>query len=62
MTSNLTRSERIVARHILQELMEQIRVLRNAMEPETGMLAVSRELFAEDVDRIIGRLEKLKHV
>lgn len=61
MTSNLTRSERIIARHILQELMEQIRLLRNAVEPETGMLSVSRELFAEDIDKIIKRLESLKN-
>lgn len=61
MTSNLTRAERILARHILQELMERIRLLRNAVEPETGMLAVSRERFAAEIDEITRQLGNLKN-
>lgn len=60
MASNLTRQERILARHILQEIAEQVRLLRNAVEPETGMLAVSRESFTANLKEIIGRLENLK--
>jgi septation ring formation regulator EzrA len=43
---NLTRRERIEARHLLQELSEQAKGVRNAMDPVSGMLAVSDEAWA----------------
>jgi hypothetical protein len=46
MARNLTRTERIRARHLLQELSEHARTVRNAMDPVSGMLAVSYEAWA----------------
>lgn len=37
----MTRSERIQARHLLQELAEHARAARNAMDPLHGMLAIT---------------------
>jgi len=60
MAVNLTRAERILARHVLQMIMEDTRLLRDAVEPTTGMLAVSREKFNLNLDTLIKTLEKLK--
>ena len=46
MTRPLTRAERIRARHLLQELSEQARSVRNAMDPLHGMLAFTDEAWA----------------
>lgn len=48
MSRPLTTDERIEARHLLQVLAERARSVRNAMEPETGVLAITDEAwFAE---------------
>lgn len=47
MARNLTRHERILARHYLQVLSEQALTVRNAMDPEWGMLGVTDEAWAE---------------
>lgn len=46
MARNLTRTERIRARHLLQELSEHALSARNAMDPVSGMMAVSDEAWA----------------
>jgi hypothetical protein len=38
---NLSKEERIRARHLLQELSEAAKSVRNAMDPQHGMLALS---------------------
>jgi hypothetical protein len=38
MARELTRAERVRARHLLQVLSEQARAVRNAVEPDTGFL------------------------
>jgi hypothetical protein len=47
MSRNLTRQERIEARHRLQELSEQAQSVRNAMDPVSGMMAVSDETWRQ---------------
>ena len=46
MARNLTRTERIQARHLLQELSEHALSVHNAVDPVSGMLAVSYEAWA----------------
>ena len=46
MTRKLTGQERIEARHWLQQLSEQARSVRNAMDPSHGHLAVTDEVWA----------------
>lgn len=42
----LTKAERIQARHLLQVLSEQARSVRNAVEPYTGKLNITDEVWA----------------
>lgn len=58
MARNLTRQERIEARHLLQELMENARTARNALDPVSGMLAVSDEAWQEQWQSLKLALEK----
>lgn len=45
MTRRLRSDERIQARHLLQVLSEQARTVRNAMEPLTGVLQLTDEVW-----------------
>ena len=63
MARNLTRTERIRARHLLQELSENARSVRNALDPAHGMLAVTDEAWRDqwlaltrDLDAFTGRV------
>lgn len=60
MSDVLTAQERIAARHILQVTMERCRVLRNAMDPNHGMLAVRREALADDLELMIAPLAAMQ--
>jgi hypothetical protein len=46
MSRKLTKSERNHARHLLQELSENARSVRNAVEPETGVMTITAEAWA----------------
>lgn len=51
---------RIEARHTLQGVMEYVRVLRDAVEPETGVYQFSDEAYNIDLDNIISRLNSIR--
>lgn len=53
----LTPGERNEARHLLQEAFEQARVLRNAMEPETGVFAVTVSSWTESWQQLTRSLD-----
>ena len=53
----LTRSERIEARHILQELSESARSVRNAVDPQHGMLAIHTSQWRDQYRSLIAALE-----
>lgn len=47
MGRQLTRQERIEARHLLQELSEQARSVRNALDPVSGVLNITEHVWDE---------------
>lgn len=52
----LTRAERIEARHLLQELSENAKSVRHAMDPEYGMLAIRVPQWQEQYESLITQL------
>ena len=61
----LTSQERIEARHWLQQLAEQARQVRDAMDPVHGMASVTDEAWAgqwaalrKDLDDFTGRVQR----
>ena len=57
---NLTRQERIRARHVLQEVAEYCRSLQDALDPNHGVPWAHRDNFELDVDNLITKLAALK--
>jgi hypothetical protein len=53
----LTAQERIEARHLLQELSETAKTVRNAMDPQHGMLAIHVSQWETQYHSLIGELE-----
>lgn len=47
MARELTKAERIQARHLLQVLSEQARSVRNAVEPNAGVLRITDETWEQ---------------
>lgn len=57
MTSRpLTRTERIQARHLLQELSENAKSVRNAMDPVSGMHTVRLDAWQAQYDSLVAQL------
>jgi hypothetical protein len=63
MSRLLTKRERVDLRHYLQVLTEQARAVRNAIEPDTGVLAITDEAWAgqwaaltRDLDSVTERI------
>jgi hypothetical protein len=54
----LTRTERIRARHLLQELSEHARSVRNAMDPVSGMHTIRRSQWQAQYEALIAALRK----
>ena len=47
MNRQLTKNERIRARHLLQELSEQAKSIRNAMDPLHGIMYIDHDMWEE---------------
>jgi hypothetical protein len=65
MARRLTDAERIEARHWLQQLSEQARKVRDAMDPRHGHLAITDETWAaqwaslrQELDDFTGRVTR----
>ena len=54
---DLDKLERIRARHLLQELSEQALTVRNAMDPQHGMMRITSEAWAEQWASLIRELD-----
>lgn len=59
----LSPNERIHSRHVWSEIAELARQFRNALEPETGQLAITRAEFTSRVDHLLAMLlsERRQH-
>lgn len=53
----LTKQERIEARHLLQELSENARSVRNAMDPLHGMHTIRMSQWQDQYDSLIAQLK-----
>jgi hypothetical protein len=53
----LTKGERNEARHLLQELSETARLVRNAVEPETGVFVLTAEQWEQQWNQMTLALE-----
>lgn len=54
----LTIDQRIEARHLLQSAMETCRSVRNAMEPQTGVMRITVESLERQINQVIAPLEQ----
>ncbi len=54
----MTRTERIEARHLLQELSEQARTVRNAMDPLHGMHTIRLSAWRAQLESLTAQLDK----
>lgn len=52
----LTRTERIEARHLLQELSENARSVRNALDPVSGMHTIRLNAWRAQYDSLVAQL------
>lgn len=57
MSRPLDKQERIYARHLLQELSEQAKLVRNAMDPLHGMHTITVEAWREQWDALTKNLD-----
>lgn len=57
MTRPLTKDERNHARHLLQELSEHAKSVRNAIEPETGVMMVTDMQWKEQWESLTAALD-----
>lgn len=53
----LTRQERIEARHLLQELSENARSVRNAMDPVNGVMTVRVSQWSAQYESLVAQLK-----
>lgn len=56
----VTDEERIETRHVLQETLERVRQLRDAMDPRHGMLGLTDLQLATGIEQIVGPLIRLE--
>jgi hypothetical protein len=58
--SEMTALDRVEARHLLQELMENARQARDAMDPQHGMPVVTPVQFSAQLDSLFAPLAALE--
>lgn len=58
MSRKLTDEERIEARHWLQQLSEQARMVRDAMDPRHGVLNITDDVWIDQWVSLKSELEK----
>jgi hypothetical protein len=59
MSRQLTKSERNELRHYLQELTERARSVRNAVEPETGVLGLTVEAWRSQWEALTRNIDSI---
>jgi len=59
MSRLLTRTERIELRHHLQELSEHALTVRNAMDPVSGMMAVTDEAWLSQWKSLTANIDSI---
>lgn len=52
----LTKGERIEARHLLQELSETARMVRNSMDPQHGMMRITNDQWVAQYESMTAQL------